>query len=102
MPPSKCFSNSSSLNNIGCDMMVVGEMYNPNKGKVDIQKFWQIIDGIPNIFNDINDEVYMTILQNISDGEKVDVRSTFAKFTNDIYKEKIAELIDDLDSCVAK
>lgn len=77
-------------------------MHNPNAGKVDRTKVWQILESIPHILDGIPEQAHLVLLQKVMDGEKFNVEEEYEKIIDGIYKDRLGQIIDQFDSCVER
>jgi hypothetical protein len=84
-------------------MVEEGYMYNPNKKEVDVDKFWKIADSIPQRFADLGTVGLIRLIQKTSTKDKdtiSDAKADYEEIINDLYKERIKELIEELTECI--
>lgn len=78
-------------------------MYNPKKDEVHYEQLWSIIDTIGQRFLDVDKKVILNLIEMIASGEKIeDFERKYNELTDEIYRTKIRELIEDLERCVEK
>jgi len=78
-------------------------MYNPNKGLVHKDRLFSIFGNLEMRFGSITDKALLKMLQKINDSkEHIDVESEFEEIMNELYREEIEKLIQDISDCVEK
>ena len=87
-----------------------GFMYDPNaatkstKGKVDEGKFWQIVETIAQRFADVGDRAILAVIKSARENPDKDWDSLkeYELAVNDLYADRIEELIEELKECIKK
>lgn len=78
-------------------------MYNPNEPKekiIDKEKLAQTLQSIGERYDSIPEDAMLEIAQRTNDGEKFQVAIIYPSIIEKLYKERTAQLIEDLKECL--
>lgn len=77
-------------------------MYNPRKGEVHYQQLWSLIETMAQRFIDIDKSAMLKLIEKSTTGKIKDFEKEYNEIMDALYREKIKEVINDLDRCVEK